>query len=1098
MNTYRVILIVAVTLISLFYIIPFKDVEASIDDYLNFESITTEDGLSQNIVHCIIQDHYGYMWFGTTVGLSKYDGIDFETFLSGYISSGYNYSSYIMALYETSDGCLWVGTDYGLHIYHPETNTFTAYENDPDNPDSISDNSIRVIYEDSHGTLWIGTTDGLNVYHPEADTFTSYENDPYNPDTISDDFIRAIYEDSHGTLWIGTTNGLNVYHPETETFTSYKYNPDAPGTISDDSVRAIYEDSHGILWVGTDSGLNKYCLETDTFTAYENDPGDADSISDDSVTSICEDDYGYLWIGTQAGLNRLDVDTMTFHCYKFDEENLNGINSDHILSLYKDSCGILWIGTTNGINKLDFNKQAFKYYTGVLNGSILGILDTGDDNVWLQIGEALVLFNTDSKEVVEIYDGVFEGQNYNDPTYNNICLGADGSIWIGTFNSGLRNFDPATNKLITYINEPGNDKSLVSNYITSLCVDYKGILWVGTGDGLCSFNPDTEEFTQYRNNSEYPDLIQNSSIHIIYETIDHKLWFGTGSDLFMLDNEIGQIENAISSEDFNGNPDEYRVNAMYQDDDGLLWIGRGYRLYCYNIEEEKLVSYDLDESMPHDLVLGIVEDDDGDIWFSTRQGLWEFSPEDAVYTKYVLENGSKSNIFCKKTLYKTKEGEFLIGTMGGLISFSHDDITQDSISSNIVINDFSLVDGNISFSKPIEDIDEITLSYSENSFEIDFIALDYTTPEENQYAYMLEGFEESWNYCDSSESFTKYTNIPSGEYTFIVRVANGDGVWNEDGVSLKIIISTPFWEQWWFILSLAVLGVVSIIAFIKLRTRALNKHAQYLEIRVEERTNQLSKKARQLEKTSRKLEESNKELEKQMEQRAEFTRALAHELKTPLTPLLTTSEIMISGSPEEPFLSYAKNISYGANELSRRINDLLDLSRGEVGMLNVKLSRLELFPIIKNVTDYIMPAILRKKLSLMTDIPDDLPEIYANEERLHQILFNLLDNAIKYTKCNGRIDINALVKESFIEVSISDTGCGIDEKDWNTAFEPYTRLKKGKNQFRGLGLGLAISKMLIELQGGTIKLSSQKGIGSRFSFTLRKYVDGKNNENFSD
>jgi signal transduction histidine kinase len=282
------------------------------------------------------------------------------------------------------------------------------------------------------------------------------------------------------------------------------------------------------------------------------------------------------------------------------------------------------------------------------------------------------------------------------------------------------------------------------------------------------------------------------------------------------------------------------------------------------------------------------------------------------------------------------------------------------------------------------------------------------------------------------------------------------------------------------------------LMIIKLRTRTLSIHAQQLEHQVSERTGQLSEKAEQLEKTSVKLEKANKALEKQIEQRAEFTRALAHELKTPLTPLLITSEIMMSCSPEEPFLSYAKNINTGANELSRRVNDLLDLSRGEIGMLNVKLSKVELLPIIKNVTDYIMPTILRKSLSLTLNIPDNLPEVYGNEERLRQVLFNLLDNAIKYTKRNGKIDINALVKGDFIEITISDTGCGIDEKDWDIAFEPYTRLKRGKNKFRGLGLGLAISKMIIELHGGTINLKSKKGEGSKFSFTLPKYQDGTN------
>jgi signal transduction histidine kinase len=658
---------------------------------------------------------------------------------------------------------------------------------------------------------------------------------------------------------------------------------------------------------------------------------------------------------------------------------------------------------------------------------------------------------------------------------NNICLGADGSIWIGTFNSGLRNFNPITNKLTVYVNEPGNEKSLLSNYITSLCLDYEGILWVGTQSGLCSYDSETQEFTQYKNALGYPDLIKNNLIHALYEDPDHNIWFGMDSDVLMMDNETGQIEVVVSELDFDSSPDEYRIYTIYRDSSGLLWIGKGYGLYCYDIEKDELISYYDADSMPHDLVLGTIEDNDGDVWITTRQGLWRFFPEDNTLKRYGLEDGLESDIFYKGAIYKAEDGELFFGTMGGLISFYPDDIVKDLTSPTLVIDGFSVIGGEIFFEESIEDVEDITLPYSDNSFEIDFVALNYSAPDQIQYAYILDGFDENWNYCSAGESFTKYTNIPSGQYTFKVKAASSDGVWNDKGVSLRITISTPFWQEWWFLLLLIAVALLAVFLVIKMRTHSLTRHTQELEMQVARRTSQLAQKSAQL--------------EGELNRRAEFTRALVHELKTPLTSLQVANDLFIEESRGySNFFKIASIIDHSVNKLSQRTNELLDISRGEIGLLKLKKRKVNLNEFFKDIENEIEILARDKGKNLECNIQIDLPDAIFDDGRISQVIQNLIDNAFKFTTRKDRIYFSVITEDDNLKVSVSDTGRGISKEHQSAIFERsknnVSTVDGYAQRFSGLGVGLVLSKMIITLHDGQIWVDSERGKGSIFTFTI--------------
>jgi signal transduction histidine kinase/ligand-binding sensor domain-containing protein len=1024
-------------------VLPNTAVEANSNDYLKFESITTADGLSHNTVSAIYQDHYGYMWFGTTAGLNKYDGINYYIF-----------------------------------------------KNDTEKSDSISNSNISFIYESRDYQMWIGTSWGLNKFDRETETFIRYLNDPDNSNTISNNHITSIYKDSDGILWIGTEEGLNTFNQEMETFTRYLNDPDNSNTISNNHITSIYKDSSGILWIGTIVGINRLDFETKTFTRYSNSSNDIQKSNNDYITSICEDNYGYLWIGTRLGLNKLNVKEMTFYTYIPDSDNPNSLNTDRITKLYKDTDGNLWIGTLYGINKINFNKQAFKYYyTGMLNNNAVSNIRSIDaKTLWLKTRLGVIQFDSEDYLIKGNWASIFIDQNYSNSKMNSFCISTDGCLWAGTEGSGLEKFNPLTEELTIYTYSPVDKNSISSNTIISLYANEDGIVYIGTDNGLCSFNINTGLFTRYNDNSIYSKSINNSEIWIIYETANNDLWVGNNTGFYKLDHQTEEVICIINNSDFSNvtyNSDDNIVSSLYEDSQGVLWIVTDHGLYCYDTRNGEFILHGLEDVLPNTLIRDVIEDNNGDIWISTGgTGLWKLSRSNGYYINYGIDDGLQTDLFLFRSSYKTEDGELFFGTIIGLISFYPEDLVDDTNIPIVLINDFELLDRNISFDEPIEDIKEIILPYSDNSFELDFVALNYDSPEDNQYAYKLEGFDEDWHYCNADNSSTRYTNLNSGEYTFIVIASNSDGIWNQDGTSLNIIITSPYWQKWWFILLCIAVASFIVIIGVKLRTYNIEKYTQNIERQVAERTHQLSKKSQHLEIEIKQHRITEKKLKEVIDRRIKYNRALVHELKTPLTPLVAASDFLVANLSEEPFNSFARSINTGATNLSNKIDALMDLARGEVGMLKLEYSYVDSNKLITEVYEYMKPEASKNNQSLLLNIPSSLPMIRCDRDRIKQTLFNLIHNAFKFSPNGGEISIIAKKDDAGIIITVQDNGCGISDEEQKDLFKPYNRLNSDKAKLSGLGIGLSLVKRNVELHGGRVWVNSRKGKGSTFSFYL--------------
>ncbi|MCP2597399.1 ATP-binding protein, partial [Candidatus Aminicenantes bacterium AC-335-G13] len=822
--------------------------------------ISTAEGLSQNTGNCIIQDHKGFMWFGTEDGLNKYDGYKFTIYRHDPKNPDSISNSYITAMYEDRDGVLWIGTaGGGLNKFDREKEKFIYYMHDEKNPLSLSNNFVLSIYEDSSGNLWIGTERGLNKFDRKNEKFIHFLHDKNNPYSISDNRIFCIYEDRMGNLWIGTQNGLNKFLPDQEKFISYYHDPKNPYSLSNNVVRAIFEDKKGNLWIGTDYGLNKFDRKNNKFIHYVNNPENPWSISNDLIRVIYEDRDGNLWIGTYGGgLNLFDRKNEKFYTYLYTPGIPFRFRGSYIFTIYEDDTGLLWIGTYGGgIIKLN-KKIKFLHYShepdnpNSLNSNmVFSIYEDRSGILWIgTYGGGLNKFDRKKGKFTHY---MHDPKNPYSLSNNNVrCITEDneGNLWIGTY-KGLNKFDRKKEKFVIYKVDPNNPNSLSSNYIRALLVDREGNLWIGTYGGLHKFDKRKKKIIRYKNNPNDPYSISDNRVFSIYEDKDGNLWIGTLKGLNKFDKEREKF--TVYKHD-SKNPESLSNNfvlCIYEDRSGILWVGTyGGGLNKFDRKKETFTHYTTDSGLPNNVVYGILEDEEGNLWLSTNNGLSKFNPKTETFRNYDISDGLQGNEFNSGAYFKSKSGEMFFGGINGFNSFYPSEVKNDPYMPEIVITDFRLFNKSLSIGekfknhiileKSITETKEIILPYNANNFTIEFSALHFVNPHKNQYAYKLEGIDKDWNYV-GNRNFATYTNLHPGEYVFKIIASNCDGIWNNKGMSLKLRILPPFWMTWWFRGLLVGLILGLIFSGYWIRTQAIRRRAKLLEKQVEERTIQLRK-----------------------------------------------------------------------------------------------------------------------------------------------------------------------------------------------------------------------------------------------------------------
>ena len=836
---------------------------------IRFQQISIEAGLSQSSIDCLLLDSRGFMWFGTQDGLNRYDGYHFEIYKHDPADPDTLSNSYILSIYEDSSGTIWIGTESGLNSYQRSTNGFSRYSLGSQTGIPAGRNRIQCIYEASSapGIMWIGTENGLIRYDTGLESVDVLRHKTDDPGGLSHDNVISVYEAPSfpGVLWIATQEGLDRYHLESGHVEHFLHNPDRTDSLSHNNVRIVYESPSepGTLWVGTEKGLNTFDPQEGTFRRYLHVPGDPDTLSHDYVRAILESpqDSRYLWIGTfGGGLNRFDKEQNSFSHWRHETGNPDSLSDDFINHLYEDSSGIFWVGTEGGgVNKSSHSAGKFVHYKHNINNSnslghnhVRSIIESRAEPGIFWIGTYGGLNRLDRQENTFAHFTHRPGDpgSLSSDLVRVVLEDRSGTLWIGTFDGGLNRYDRRRRRFTAFRNEPGNPSSLSHDYVRTLFEDRSGRLWVGTvGGGLNRMDSLTGKFHRYPVLPDDERSLNSDRVYAICQDDDGMIWIGTAGGLACLDPERETFTCYQHHPEDPGSLSNNLIMCVYIDRTGTLWAGSyGGGLLRLNRSSQRFVRYTQKEGLPNDVIYGILEDKNGRLWLSTNFGLSRFDPGSDTFKNYDVRDGLQSNEFNAGAYYKSAGGEMIFGGINGLTLFHPERITNNPHIPPIVITDLQLFNHSVSIGnqeggrtileRSIMETRRLRLSYLDRVISFEFSALDYTSPEKNQYAYMMENLEDEWNYV-GDRRYATYTTLPPGRYVFRVKGSNNDGVWNEDGVALQLTITPPFWQTWWFRgLGFAAV-LLAILAVNQIRTAAIRRRNQELVAHVEERTSEL-------------------------------------------------------------------------------------------------------------------------------------------------------------------------------------------------------------------------------------------------------------------
>jgi ligand-binding sensor domain-containing protein/serine phosphatase RsbU (regulator of sigma subunit) len=734
----------------------------------SFNHITIEDGLSQSSVTCILQDRNGFMWFGTQDGLNRFDGYKFKVFKNNPADTTSLTENFIFSIYEDTSATLYIETISGtLHKYDPRIESFQVVIKDSINLERAKVNTIGAMLMESSGLVWTGglsSGTGLTRLDKKTGETKVFKNEPSNTFSLSDNKVFSILRDRSGYLWVATSNGLDKLDESTGKFIHYRNNPDEPNSLSDNSVWPLYEDSRGYIWIGTRyGGLNRFDPKSNTFINYKNDPNDPTSLNDNYVWSIYEDRGGLIWVGTNTnGINYFNPSLQVFEQYNNDPENKNSLSDDVVYSIISDRNGKYWIGTKNGgLNNFDYNNKKFTHYK----------INPSNTNS---------LLSNSIESLMEDKSGI---------------------IWIGHFSSGLDAYDPKGGSFTHYTHNPSDPNSISDNSIYALAEDNEGNIWIGTNaGGLNKLDRKTNKISHYRYKENDPNTISSDVTWSLAFDERENLWVGTfGGGVSVLDLESQTFEHYKNNPSDTTSLINNSVTRIIKDSKGNMWIGTTSGLSKFINSTNKFKNYDESDGLANNTILGLVEDNTGYLWISTNNGLSRFNPRTEKFRNYFYQDGLQGNEFNQNAFAKdSKTGRLLFGGSNGFNVFDPKDIRENSYIPPVAFTDYIRYntddeEGKPIFEKGISARDSVLLTYKDNIVTLQFAALSYYNNYENQYRYKLDGFNENWIQLGNNHTIT-FTNLSPDDYVLRVIGSNNDGVWNEEGASLFIEVTPPWWR----------------------------------------------------------------------------------------------------------------------------------------------------------------------------------------------------------------------------------------------------------------------------------------------------------------
>ncbi len=1053
---------------------------------IKFQNYSIEEGLSNPYVQCIYQDRRGYLWIGTSDGLNRFDGYTFKIYRYNESDTNSLNGVLVRTIYEDSNSNLWVGTERGgLCLYRYKFDNFKRFTNKLYDNYTLTDKQVNSVVEDSRKRLWLGTNEGLYCFHYESETLKKYSHNKYDSSSLINDAVNIVFIDKDSILWIGTNDGLDYMDRDNKGFVHFQFKQDNQSDSRFNQVMSIDEDSYGNIWVGTYLGGLKKIDRTDK--SFKNYILEQDGLRSQTIRAILEDKNDNLLIGTRGGLYIFNTKTNKTELIEHDDYNPYSLSHNSVLSIFKDKKGDIWIGTRSGLSYLNQNIQVFKHYKAASNDKrflnnpeIWEFLEDSRGNIWIGTEAGGVnIFDRKKGVFVYLFDyGPFK--NLKEKNVKALLEDKYGRIWIGTFMGGIILYDKKKEQISVFKNNVNDPNSLCDDRVWDIFQDSNDKIWVGTENGLDRYDPVKGIFVHYK------DSFNTNFVNRIDEDRYHNLWFASENlPLTKYDSKTKSIKKY-----------DYYTRIVYQDKKGYYWLGiRGKGLYKLDKDFNLIRIYNTDDGLPNNTIYGILEDDNNFIWISTLNGLSKFDPVNEKFINYFKQDGLQNNKFNYEAFLKTRDGELLFGGINGFNLFNPADVKLNTFEPSVVFTDFRIFNKSVNIdqeyndyvllSSHVNETERIVIPYSISVFTIEYSALNFESPSDNQYAYMLKGFENSWNFVGKQKSAT-YTNLDPGEYIFYVKASNNDNVWNEKPRELYITILPPYWKTLWFKIFLVLLIGASIYLIIVILTNRAKLKNQIVFERMQ------AQRMHELDMMKFKL----------------FTN-ISHEIRTPLSLITSPLEHLLkSDRVNEETKDHLKIMHRNAKRLLSLVNQLMEYRKLEAGKLKLELTKGDLVKFIKDIINSFSE--LAEERNIRLELKTVINEIFIwfDPDKLEMVVYNLLSNAFKFTPDKGKIsvlisliyrkidkNIKEEISDKVVEIIISDTGIGIPQDQIDKVFERFYQSEK--SQFirsGGSGIGLALSKDIIELHNGSISASSKEGKGTTFKVYLpyeRKDLQGK-------
>ena len=1028
---------------------------------LQFENLNTEIDIPPATITCIFQDSKGFLWFGGYSGLYRYDGHETKHFENDSKDSTSINDHRIVRIIEDKINNLWIATQSGLSYFIRSSERFVNLNKQFE---ALNDIYLTTLLEDRNGQIWIGTQSGILIYDPKKEKLVPL---PLEDEQVALDsgYNISIYQDKNKNIWISNLRTrVIVYNPSTQ---EVNYPFQGNSLLDKLTISAYYADN-SILWLGTDVGLIKYDLRSSNYQHYVLEEQE---FLGNNCQAIVEGKNNNLWIGTKDGLVLFNKTSNSFHRYQTSPEDQFSLNHNYIYTILKDHSNSMWIGTQRGVSRLNPQANVFKKFPNnnryfIKNVSALrSFIEIDTNKLLLWGGNELELFDIEKdKTTIFPFKPDFDTEDW-DLGINCFMIDQDNQIWMGTPGGGIFIFNPI-NKSFKHLKD-----QLSSTSIRDMVQAKNGDIWIATWfKGVNRYNPKEETFEYYLNVKDY----HLSGARNLFLDSKNTLWVGTRGGLRKFNPQKSDFDLYAHNPNDPSSISENTSFDMFEDQDGNLWLGSyGGGLNMLDIEADTFSHFTIKDGLADNNIFSLLPDQKGNIWMHTFKGISKFNLEDKKFTNYNYKDGLLSKGYDGFGYYKSPfTGIHIYEGEDGLDIFHPDSIIVDSTTSKVVLTGLEISNKNIQIASEhqenngfflpsvISELDELVLRYSQNQVTFKFSAMHFANPIKNQFKYKLEGFDDDWNEV-GNQNFAPYTNISPGEYTFKVKASNADGIWNDDFTSIILIVTPPWWQTSWAYLLYSLAGLFILLAILRYQRRRLQLENQLV-----------------LEK-----EEAERLKEFDLTKTRLYTN-ITHEFRTPLTVISGMAD-QIKKSPEKWLDKGLQMITKNSNRLLDLVNQMLDLRKLEIGAMSLELIQGDILQYLKYCFGMFNSLADGKdiRLHFISDLSE--LEMDFDREKILRIISNLVSNAIKFTPNGGDVYLQVFKNESILELKVRDTGIGIPSDKIPLLFDRFYQVDDSTTRKEeGTGIGLALTKELVDLMKGTISVESEVKKGSVFIVQL--------------